>query len=44
MLGEGRLVTQLELRVEFPQIKPVTLLDKAEKKETCGGFPAVKLF
>ena len=43
VLGKGRLVAQLKLRVEFPQIKPVTLLDRAEK-ETCGGFPAAKLF
>lgn len=39
ILGKGRLVAQLKLRVQFPQIKPEILLDRAEK-ETCGGFPA----
>lgn len=43
ILGKGRLVAQLKLRVQFPQIKPEILLDRAEK-ETCGGFPAAKLF
>ena len=37
--GQGRLVAQLKLRVEFPQRKPGTLLDRAEK-----SFPAAKLF
>ena len=37
--GQGRLVAQLKLRVEFPQIKPGTLLDSAEK-----SFPAAKIF
>ena len=39
VLGKGRLVAQLKLRVEFPQIKPGTLLDSSEK-----SFPAAKLF
>ena len=39
VLGKGRLVAQLKLRVEFPEIKPGTLLDSAEKI-----FPAAKLF
>ena len=43
VLGKGRLVAQLKLRVEFPQIKPVTLLDSTEK-ETYSGFQAAKLF
>jgi hypothetical protein len=43
VLGKGLLVAQLKLRVEFPQIKPVTLLGRAEK-ETCSVFLAAKLF
>ena len=43
VLGKGLLVAQLKLRVEFPQIKPVTLLDWTEK-ETYSGFQAAKLF
>ena len=43
VLGKGWLVAQLKLRVEFPQIKPVTLLDWTEK-ETYSGFQAAKLF
>lgn len=43
VLGKGLLVAQLKLRVEFPQIKPVTLLDSTEK-ETYSGFQAAKLF
>ena len=38
-LGKGLLVAQLKLRVEFPEIKPGTLLDSAEK-----SFPAAKIF
>ena len=43
VLGKGLLVAQLKLRVEFPQIKPMTLLDSTEK-ETYSGFQAAKLF
>ena len=43
VLGKGLLVAQLKLRVEFPQIKPGTLLDSTEK-ETYSGFQAAKLF
>ena len=32
VLGKGLLVAQLKLRVEFPQIKPVTLLDRQKKR------------
>jgi hypothetical protein len=39
VLGKGRLVAQLKLRVEFPQIKPVTLLDRQKKRPAVAPLP-----